>query len=377
MRIAHLCLSNYYSEGHLYQENELVRQHRDDGHHVLVIASTEIIAASGQPTYTAPGISEDDGIRLVRLAYRGLPHIIARKLRIHRGVYDSLSEFRPDVIMFHGCAGWEVRTAARYVRDFPEAKLYLDSHTDWQHSATTVLSREILHKIYYRRVLRSALPQVEKILCVSTEVMDFARQIYAVPDSLLEFYPLGGRPIPDDEYHERRNRVRAGLGLEEGHVLMVQAGKQTLRKRLVASLKALRRVDNPDLRLVVAGVLHEDIRGEVEELIAADSRATSVGWKSSEELTDLLCAADIYLQPGTQSVTMQHSLCCRCAVILNDVPAHKVYPDDNGWRIDSDESLVAAFSAIRDADLVAMSARSYAFACRHLDYKVLSRRILE
>ncbi len=377
MRIAHVCLSNYYSEGHLYQENELVRQHLDDGHDVLVIASTEIIASSGQPAYTTPGVSDDNGLRLVRLAYRSFPPVIARKLRIHWGVYGLLDDFHPDVIMFHGCAGWEIRAAARYVRDFPSVKLYVDSHTDWQHSATTFLSKAILHKFYYRRVLQGALPQVEKLLCVSTEVMDFAREIYAVPDSLLEFYPLGGRPIPDDEYRERRNRTRADLGLEEGQVLMVQAGKQTRRKRLVESLKALRRVDNPSLRLVVAGVLHEDIRGTVEELVAADSRATCVGWKSSEALTDLLCAADIYLQPGTQSVTMQHSLCCRCAVILNDVPAHKAYPDDNGWRIDSDESLVTVFSGIDGADLKAMSSSSYEFACRHLDYRVLSRRILE
>ena len=51
---------------------------------------------------------------------------------------------------------------------------------------------------------------------------------------------------------------------------------------------------------------------------------------SVEELNDLLCGTDVYLQPGTQSVTMQNSLCARCAVVIDDVPSHRIHHEGIG-----------------------------------------------
>jgi 1,2-diacylglycerol 3-alpha-glucosyltransferase len=103
---------------------------------------------------------------------------------------------------------------------------------------------------------------------------------------------------------------------------------------------------------------------------------TFLGWQTREQIDDLLCAADVYLQPGTQSATMQHSLSCRCAVILDDVPAHEVYQRDNGWFVRSDDELELALRALGAADLPAMQANSYALAKEILDYRVLAERVL-
>jgi hypothetical protein len=111
-------------------------------------------------------------------------------------------------------------------------------------------------------------------------------------------------------------------------------------------------------------------------MISEDPRVEFLGWRSATELTDLLCAADVYLQPGTQSVTMQHSLCCRCAVILDDVPSHKVYVDGNGWLIGDRAPLEAALAGIAHADLPKMQERSLAIASGMLDYAKLANRIL-
>jgi 1,2-diacylglycerol 3-alpha-glucosyltransferase len=323
-RILHVCLSNYYSDNHLYQENELIRQHVADGQEVLVVASTEVIGADGGYDYVAPDdYIGPEGARVIRLPYPGwLPPKLARKLRMHPNVYRTLADFRPHVILFHGSAGWELRTVARYVADHRNVTLYIDTHADHNNSARTWLSREILHKYYYGPILRSALPQAESLLCTTVETMAFARSLYDVPQAKLELFPLGGHPVPDCAYAERRRRGRAAYGVGPDQILIVQSGKQTRRKKLLQSLRALRTIADPRLRLVVAGVIEEDIAEEFAALRAADDRVTEAGWVNSEALTDLLCAADVYLQPGTQSVTMQHSLCCRCAVIVDDVPAH-------------------------------------------------------
>lgn len=377
MRIAHLCLSNFYIDGFGYQENELVREHVAAGHDVLVIASTETIR-DGKPVWVDPcEYTGTDGARVVRLPYRSwLPHKIMRKLRLNEGVHARLEQFGPEAILFHGTCGWEVRTAARYARAHPDTLFYIDSHEDAYNSARNFVSREFLHRRYYGPVLRSVLADVRKILCVSTETMDFVEQMYAVPRERLEFYPLGGHPLDDENYWRLRQEYRASLGIGNDQIAIVQSGKQTRRKKLLESLTALRATPDEQLRLFIAGVLHDDIRAEAEAMIAADSRVTFLGWQPREELSGLLCAADVYLQPGTQSATMQHSLSCRCAVILDDVPSHRIYRRDNGWFLGREHELARIFAALPQADLPAMQAKSYELARAILDYRVLAERVL-
>jgi glycosyltransferase involved in cell wall biosynthesis len=377
LKVAHLCLSCFYNDGRSYQENELVRQHVIDGHDVLVIASTERISPTGELTYSEPcDYSGTDGARVIRVPYRLWPAKLARKLRVHADVYGLLDTFRPDVILFHGCCGWEVATAARYAIDHPDVLFYIDSHEDRHNSARTWLSRQLLHKLYYRFCLARAWPHARKILCVSLETRDFVAQTYRVPRDRLEFYPLGGRIVPDDEYAARRGIERARLGIGDGEILLVQSGKQSRRKKLLEALRAFRAAAPANARLKIAGTLADDIRDEASRMIAEDARVEFLGWKDATGLTDLLCAADVYLQPGTQSVTMQHSLCCRCAVIIDDVPSHKVYVDCNGWLIGDRTPLEAALAGIAKADLPLMQERSFAIASRMLDYAKLANRVL-
>jgi 1,2-diacylglycerol 3-alpha-glucosyltransferase len=377
VRIAHLCLSNWYVDGVSYQENELVRQHVSQGHDVLVIASTERMEPNGQHSYAEPGDYQGvDGARVIRLPYRLWPAQLAKKLRIHPGVYRLLEDFRPDAILFHGTCGWEVATAARYARNHPDVLFYIDSHEDQYNSARSFVSREVLHKLYYRYCLARAWPEARKILCVTLETMDFVEATYGVPRNKLEFYPLGGRLIPPNEYASRRQATRGKLGLADDEILLIQSGKQTRRKKLLEALRAFRTAAPPQARLKIAGTLADEIRDEATRLIGEDSRIEFLGWKQAEEMTDLLCAADVYLQPGTQSVTMQHSLCCHCAVIIDDVPSHKVYMDGNGWLINDQTPLEVALAALAGADLAHMQERSFALASRLLDYAKLGDRIL-
>jgi hypothetical protein len=361
-----------------YQENELVREHVAAGHEVEVIASTETMDPQSGLMYTQPSrYLGSDGAWVTRLPYRRwLPQKLMRKLRMYPDVYRRLADVRPDVILFHGASGWELRTVARYVRDHPQVALFVDSHADGNNSGRSLASRELLHRRYYGPVLRSALPHVRKALAVSTEALEFLVETYKVPREKLEFYPLGGHPLGDADYSARRARTRERLGLADGQIAIVQSGKQTARKKLIEALDALAQVGDPSLRLFIAGTLQDGIREEAERRIAADDRVRFLGWRDREALTDLLCAADIYLQPGTQSATMQHSLCCWCAVILDDVPAHLPYQRDNGWFVTDQAGLIAALREASSANLDAMKANSLQIAREILDYSVLAERIL-
>lgn len=380
MRILHVCLSNFFIDDRAYQENELVSEHVRQGHDVLVLASTQVHDDFGKRSFCQSGEYEtSDGAKVIRLPYHPLiPHYLARSLRVHRGVYDIVRGFKPDAILFHGLNAWELVTVARYVKLHPQVVFYADTHTDAINSARSFVSKWILHVGFYRPILHRALPQIRKILCISTITADFARDIYGVPEEKLEFYPLGGHPVADEEYGRRREVKRREMGIGEEEVVFVQSGKQSGPKYLKEALEAFARVPDPRFRFVIAGLLMDEIKDDIEPLVDADSRVTFLGWQKPDDLADLLCAADVYVQPGRQSSTMQTSMCCHCAVVLENLPSHALYVDGNGWLLDDPIEIEAVFEEIsaNKVNLQDMKSRSVAFARERLDYSLLADRVL-
>lgn len=379
MKIAHICLSNFFIDNRAYQENELVAAHARAGNDVLVLASTQVHGEDGRRAFTQPGeYRTEEGARVIRLPYLEiLPHFIAKRLRVHRGVYDILKKFSPDTIMFHGMCGWELLTVSRYRRDYPDVLLFVDTHTDFINSARGFVSKWGLHYLFYRPIVHRALPMVEKILCISTLTQEFASDFYGIPVEKLEFYPLGGHPLSHDELTKRRAATREKVGIGDD-IFFVMSGKQSSRKCVIEALRAFSATADSRFRLFIVGMLMDDIIDEAEQLIAADRRISFVGWKHPDELEELLCAADVYLQPGSQSSTMQTSLCCGCAIILERLHSHEPYFADNGWLIDEPSELEGIFREISSglADLSVMGLNSLKLAHQKLDYVQLAERVL-
>lgn len=379
MKIVHLCLSCFYIDNYRYQENELVREHVADGHEVLVVASTESYVDNLSLGYVAAGeYMGSDGAKVIRLPYVGpVPFFLKKKLRIHPGVSEILRSFSPDVIMFHGLCGWELLTAAQYKRDNPHVRLYVDSHEDANNSAVGKLS-QLLHRYYYRPIIQRALPSIDKVLCISLETIDFCKRQYAIADQDMEFFPLGGYIADDVTFQANRREVRAELDLQEDHTVFLQSGKFDNKKKLVESLTAFAATRSEKLRFLIIGRVHESIEQQVTQLSSADPRVQYLGWRTADELYRLLCAADVYVQPGSQSATMQMSLCARRPVVIADVPSHEPFVKGNGWKVSNQEQLTNAFVSIEKdpSVLEEMSQRSLEIASDLLDYRRMAKRLL-
>jgi 1,2-diacylglycerol 3-alpha-glucosyltransferase len=380
MRIVHVCLCGPYSDGFAYQENELVAQHVALGHEVSILASTETYGADHRTlTHLAPAETRtQDGALLVRLPYRKwAPPAVMGKLRMHPQVVAWLDRLAPEVILFHGLCSWELLAVARYKRLNPSTRLYTDCHEDFNNSARTWASKWLLHFAYYRSVLKRCLPQIDKVLCVTVESISFARDFYGVPPAMLELYPLGGEVLDDRTYSEKRTAVRKQLGVQGSDIVLVQSGKLDATKLLPAALRALAEVDDPRLRFVIAGKMSPDVESEALPLIDSDERVNYLGWLKPEALRDLLCAADVYVQPFGQTSTTQMSLCCRCAIVVQDLPSHRALFCGNGFLITESKPLTTAFRYLVEhaEHLEAMQAASNAFAGENLSYRKLARRV--
>lgn len=380
-RILHVCLSNFFIDGQAYQENHLVEENARQGHEVFVLASRHINKLDGNWGFAKPGEHQTtSGVVVKRIPYVWwLPDVVGVRLRIHSGVYKIISDIAPDVIVFHGISGWEMLTVAKFCRDNPHVRLFADNHSDWLTAGRTWFTKWFLHFMYYRTVARLALKYYEKVLCISPMTLEYANKFYGIPMDKLELFPLGGRPVNPSDYQEWRRRVRADFGLGPTDILIVQSGKQYGRKYLVEALQSLAMVSSSRLSVKVAGVVLQDIKDEVDALVGKDARVEILPWLDPDELTKLLCAADIYMVPGRQTATTQHAMCCSCALILEDLSSNRPYVSGNGWLIQSPAELTAIFDFLVESnvdDLHRMGESSYAYAVNKLDYAVLSQRYI-
>ncbi len=381
MKIVHIAIASYYVEGMNYQENCLAQQNVEDRQETTVITTTfywkdtEIVQGS------ACDCMVDNGVRLIRLPYRNpSKNFSHQKIRAVVGLYRTLEELAPDVIMCHGLQAWSVRDVVRYKKDHPAVKFYADTHTDYNNSGTNWLSLHVLHRIFYRHLVRLVLPYLDRYFYVADECRQFSHEVYGIPNEKMEFYPLGGTLLSDGEYAAIRAKRRAELGLGENDRLYIHSGKLDALKRSDELLRAFSAVDDPHAVLAVIGSIPKEREAVLLPLIEADERIRYLGWKSGADLQEYLCAADLYCQPGSQSATMQNALCRYCPVMLYPHPSHTVDYDRGEvlWvKTQADMEAVFRSLAADPAQLAPLRENAERLARELLDYRKLAARLYQ
>lgn len=381
MKIVFLGLASTYTPGLTYQDNYLCTQTLADGHAVTYLSNPEKFVNGEIVETGAEDTVLPDGLHLIRLPYVKLGlNIVTKKFRAFRGVYDILKREKPDLIFCHNLQYWSVRDVVRYKKDHPAVKFYADTHTDYNNSGTNWLSLHVLHRIFYRHLVRLVPPYLDRYFYVADECRQFSHEVYGIPNEKMEFYPLGGTLLSDEEYAAVRAKRRAELGLGETDRLYIHSGKLDALKRSDELLRAFSAVDDPHAVLAVIGSIPREREAVLLPLIAADKRIRYLGWKSGEELQEYLCAADLYCQPGSQSATMQNALCRYCPVMLYPHPSHTVDYDRGEvlWvKTQADMEAVFRSLAADPAQLAPLRENAERLARELLDYRKLAARLYQ
>ncbi len=381
MRIMHMMLSCFYIEGFNYQENALPKQNKLDGHDVRIVASTETFVDNMKLGYVQPmAYINEDGIPVSRISYaRWLPKVLMKKVRAYIGVRKILENYKPDIIFFHGLAALELLTVSKFKQRHPKTVLFVDSHEDFHNSGRNFLSRYILHRLFYRSIISLAMKYIDKVLCISTETMDFVRDNYGMTDSSLELFPLGGSVMDEVKRKQIREFIRDSHGVTNDSIVIMHSGKLDARKKTIELLEAFAQINDPRLRLWLVGSIDETIENDVKQLAEKDRRISLLGWKSARELGDYLVACDLYAQPGTQSATLQAALCAAAPIMVFPYSSHQEYVDNNGFYVSSQAEMVEVFKKILDnpSMLLSMSKNSREIALRLLDYRKLANRMYQ
>ena len=388
MKVLHVDFTGPFSEDMGYQMNWLTRQNVNDGHSVFIAATDEYFK-NGQVISLKLRNKESqvnsDGVLITRFPYSSLINsYVSSKIRRVKDFLKYIEGIAPDVILFHGCTGYELLTAAKYKKAHPQVKLYADSHEDFSNSARNFLSKNILHRLFYKPIALRALPWIDRVFYITEETKHFMQFFYKIPEDKLEFYPLGGTVFPPEKRASLRNVKRSELGVGDDDILLCHSGKLDALKRTKNLLAALSRVSSERLKLIIIGNIPNEMKPILEPMIAADKRVTFLGWKSGDELVEYLCACDMYVQPGAQSATMQNALCCGAPVMLYPRLSHIALRENYGMRgnayfVESAVDIEKAFREILEnpETLRSMSRSSLRFAEEKLDYRRLAARLYE
>lgn len=356
-------------------------QFQADGHDVLVIASDFIMDKNGNRSDVSLDNCENtEGLRLIRL--RSAFHYcryIRYKVQKMIGIEKVLEEFAPEVIVVNSMHTFDLRKLVQYKRKHEGTKLFLVSHADYYTTGTNSISLNILHRKIFRSLFGKYQNDVDKFWYITENVRKFSEEIYGIPDAKSDFLPLGGKVVAEEERLQIRKNIRNKMQISEEKLVFIQAGKMDAAKEVDKFVEVFSRIEDSRFCLLLVGTLSGDMEAAVRPFIKTDNRIQYCGWKSGEELFELLCASDIYVQPGKVSAILQNALCASLPVLSK---WHEDYEDcvqANGWLVKSTDEITSILGEISEepAILEKMRLESRAIAMRRYDYGQIAQKIYD
>jgi glycosyltransferase involved in cell wall biosynthesis len=285
---------------------------------------------------------------------------------------------KPDMIYVHGLQTPALITAKRYKMKNPDVVFVADSHADFNNSASNFISRQFLHKLYYKKIINNSFDYLDEIYAISYEALEFLNRVYDLPSSSIKLLPLGGIILSEDHRNDIKRRIREKMGFTPEDIIIIHTGKLDHKKRTIDLLSAFSNVRSNFLKLIIVGSIDKTVNKVLMSCINSDNRVNYVGWMPTIEMIELIHAADLYVQPGGQSATMQAAACAGCALAIYPFRSHKYLMEESVFYINSEKDIISLFEIIlEDRQLLEiMKKKSLSLSLEKLDYTKQVNEIL-
>ncbi len=302
-KIVHISLDSLFTDGWSYQDQLLTKYHKKMGLEVTDITSHWINDDKGNIIWDDRNeYVNADGVKVVRLRIKGKEKF-DRKFKRFDGLYEALEKEALDFLFIHGVNFQDVTTIVKYLKKHPDVVVYADNHGDFSNSATNWVSKNILHKIIWRYYAKKLIPFTKKFYGVMPSRVDFLRDIYGIPEQMLELLVMG---VDDEEVVkanslETRKSIRQQYNIAEDDILVITGGKIDIPKRQTVTLmKAIKALDNPKVKLIVFGSVVDELKDAVNA--QCSDRVQYIGWIDSNKTLLYYGASDLVVFPGRHSV---------------------------------------------------------------------------
>lgn len=188
----------------------------------------------------------------------------------------------------------------------------------------------------YRFLTKQALRRADRIICVSSALMEEIIALGASP-SKIDVIPIGvdtGKFSPRPRNEAPADTFQSG---ESPVVISTRSLKSIYDvETLVRAIPLVLR-EVPEAKFVIAGAGEQESQlKELARNLGVSSVARFTGWVPRAELPEYLSSADIYvstsLSDGT-SVSLLEAMACELSPVVTDIPANRPWVNDgeNGF----------------------------------------------
>ncbi|MCI6329401.1 MAG: glycosyltransferase [Erysipelotrichaceae bacterium] len=303
MRILNICVNGIYTDYMSYHENLLPKYHKKNGHDVFVLASEFFFDENGLPKKCDKNeYVDNNGVIVKRLKIKD-NHDISYRLKKFANFYHEIETIKPDIIFCHLFQFLDAYQVLKYQKKHPEVVLYFDSHADYSNSATTWISKHILHGLIWKRLAKKAAKQCKIFYGVLPARVDFLKERYGLSSNKIKLLPMGA----DDELVKKYSKaktiseVRTKYGYSDNDFVIAFGGKIDNSKKQVLNLMRVVKNLNENIKLIIFGSVEKELKEEFYKLSKCD-RIKYLGWLNSEDSYPVFACCNLACFPGRHSV---------------------------------------------------------------------------
>jgi 1,2-diacylglycerol 3-alpha-glucosyltransferase len=218
---------------------------------------------------------------------------------------------KPDIIFIHNCQFIDIYKVVKYTKRHLSTRIYVDNHADYVNSGSSWVSRNILHKIIWRKCAQLILPYTSKFYGVLPVRCDFLNNVYKIPKCKIELLVMGvdDESIQFDKRQTIREKIRSELNISNDDFVLVTGGKIDKRKNIHLLMEAMKSFSGKNIKLIVFGDVIPSMKDEFM-LLSDNPDIISIGWLPSAKVPEYLIASDLAVFPGTHSVLWEQSVGC-------------------------------------------------------------------
>lgn len=309
MKILMVC--DFFHENQQYQENLLAKYYIKHGHDVTIIAATfnsifdyysnKYNKKSKHQTYYS------NGYKIIRQPYS---INLFNKIRKLKSLKKLMYLEAPDFIYVHGVP-LNLIDPVSYKNQHPVCKLVFDSHADFSNSANSWLSLNILHKIFYRMMMKLYLKDLDNIFFITPNGGKFLNQVYGISYNCMSILPLGADTdyINEIKVKDAHHNMRGNLGIAPNDFVIFSGGKLTREKKIELAIKSFFLIETQTAHLIIVGDTNDEkYKKEILALINFHPRIHFIGWVDGEKVYNYMIACDVAVFPASQSVLWQQAI---------------------------------------------------------------------
>lgn len=387
MKIVHVLFDDYpYVIDWGYQENKLVK-YQLQKYDVTIITGKYIPdVLSGFLKYNQLNEYEElthnsHKLKIYRLNCLFGNSFFGKKIKLYKKLKNILYIENPDVIFIHDLHALSLKTVNKYLKN-KNIICNADIHVNYVNSCRNKLSF-ILHKYFYRCIIKNNISKINNIYYLNENSKQFVEKLYGLNEekNSLKFLPLGGDIFQTGNKLKKQKEYKNKCGLPEDTIIFMHSGKMNRLKKTIEIIDSFLTTYIPNFCLLLIGTPSEEIKEEFFDKIQRDKRIHYLGWKTNNELMDYLIVCDVYLQPGSPSVTAHEALCKGCATVLSSEGGFytQFINEESAIYINKDMNLVSIFKKIQESPefIERYKKNGYDLATKIFDYRVQSELILK